>query len=307
MDTIDVTTFDLPARGGGATFVRRWDTGAMRPRAVIVIAHGVSEHGERYDRIARSFAERGFVTYASDHRGHGLTAKGKLGDAGSEGWEGILDDVGRVLERARADHPGLPAFILGHSMGSIVAQRFIALHAKELAGAILSGTPLKLADPQLIAAARAAAENEPEQPATLFVSMFSGFNAPFEAVTGFEWLSRDTDEVRKYVDDPMSGNPLTNATLADFLPGWAQASSAENRALVATSLPILIVSGDRDPAGTNGEAPKELADAYRANGSRDVTLRLYAQARHEVFNETNRDEVTNDLIGWLDAHVLTNA
>ena len=300
---IDGTTFSVPAKGGGSTFVRRWQMEGTAARAVIVIAHGVSEHSARYDRVARVFAADGFATYASDHRGHGNTATGAFGDAGIDGWEGILDDVRVVLERARADHPGVPAFLFGHSMGSMIAQRFIALHAERLAGVILSGTVVKLDDPAVIAQARALAQSEPEQPAMLFVGMFAGFNAPFGGETGFEWLSRDTVEVRSYVDDPMSGNALTNATLADFLPGWASASSDETRARVPVELPILLVSGERDSAGANGAAPRELAEAYRANGSRDVTLRLYPDARHEILNETNRDEVMRELSAWIGARI----
>ncbi|MBD5605950.1 MAG: alpha/beta hydrolase [Candidatus Eremiobacteraeota bacterium] len=304
MPSTDSTTTKLPTSSGSSLFVRTWD--AETPaRAVVVIAHGVSEHGERYDRIARTFSKAGYRTYASDHRGHGKTATGALGDAGANGCSGILDDERALIEHAAAENRGVPLFFLGHSMGSIVAQRIIASHGDKLAGAILSGTVGKIGDPGLVTLANEAAKGEPNAPSALFGGMFASFNAPFEGTTatGFEWLSRDEAEVRKYVDDPMSGNPLTNATLADFLPGWMEASSDETRAAVPKSLPILIVSGDQDPAGGNGAGPEELATAYRALGITDVTLKLYPQARHEVFNETNRDEVEADVTDWIGRHV----
>ncbi len=302
MNAAAVTTLSLPSSDGATVFVRCWDGGAP-PRAVVVIAHGVSEHGERYDRLGRALASYGYRTYAPDHRGHGRSAvAGRVGDAGPGGWAGILDDLYAVLERARSDAPGVPAFLLGHSMGAIVAQHFIALHGDELTGAVLSGTPTAfLGREELIAAAEGAARGAPDASSQLFLMMFAGFNDPFETVTGFEWLSRDAAEVRKYVDDPLSGNALTNATLADFLPGWAVASSEETRARVPRALPILLLSGEEDPVGDRGAAPRKLAESYRGHGVHDVTLELYPQARHEIFNETNRNDVVRDLAAWLDA------
>ena len=304
MNGVSTSSFALPSGDGTAAFVRRWDPAGV-PKAMLMIAHGVSEHAERYDGVARKLAAAAYVVYASDHRGHGRTAaEGKLGDAGASGWNGTLEDLRRVLDRMRADRPNLPVFLLGHSMGSILAQRFIALHGSELAGVVLSGTPLSFAgsDDLIAQAKQAVREAGPNELSQLFVTMFVGFNEPFEPkVTGFEWLSRDAAEVQKYVDDPLSGNPLTNATLADFLPGWAEASSPQTRSRVPRSLPLLLISGALDAAGLNGEAPRELAESYRALGLRDVTLTLYSEARHEIFNETNRDDVVRDMIEWLDA------
>lgn len=304
MIAVEASTFSLPREPGFDTFVYRWD-GPEAPKAVVVIAHGVSEHGARYDRFARALAAADYRVYAPDHRGHGRTAiEGRIGDAGPTGWRRILEDLGAVVERAKAETPGVPAYVLGHSMGAIVVQRFLALDGRSVAGAILSGTPTSfLGHDDLIAAAAAAAQSAPDEPSAMFGAMFAGFNAPFEAVTGFEWLSRDAAEVGAYVADPLSGNPLTNATLADFLPGWALASSEETRASVPRDLPILLISGDRDAAGADGAAPRELAESYRAHGLADVELRLYPEARHEIFNETNRDEVTADVIAWLDTRV----
>ena len=308
MIAVEASTFTLPREPGFETFVYRWQA-VGAPKASIVIAHGVSEHGARYDRLARALAAAGFRVYAPDHRGHGRSAReGRIGDAGAAGWVRIIEDVHAVLECAKAETPDVPAFVLGHSMGAIVVQRFLALHGSDVSGAILSGTPTSfLGHDDLIAAATAAGQSAPQEPSAMFGAMFAGFNAPFEQVTGFEWLSRDAAEVGRYVDDPLSGNPLTNATLADFLPGWALASSEETRARVPRELPILVISGERDAAGSDGAAPRELAAAYRAHGITDVELRLYPGARHEIFNETNRDDVTADLIAWLDARVARGA
>jgi alpha-beta hydrolase superfamily lysophospholipase len=306
MDTLGTDTFTLPAPDGAQTFVRRWlPENGRAVTGTIVLAHGVSEHSGRYDRFGRALAAAGYATYASDHRGHGGTSPHHIGNAGPGGWNNILDDLHRLLEYAKAEHPGGKAFYIGHSMGSMLGQRFIALYGNELAGAVLIGVVVSFAErADLLAAVQAAVTPENrDEPSATFGAMFADFNAPFEpVVTGFEWLSRDAAEVRKYVDDPLSGNPLTNATLAEFFPGWMQAGSAETSALVPTSLPVLIVAGARDSAGGNGAAPKALEETYRSRGIADVSLLLYADARHEVLNETNRADVERDIIAWLDRH-----
>lgn len=298
------SVFTITSPGGPPVTVRRWNPdGAVR--GIVAIAHGAAEHGARYERFARALNARGYAVYASDHRGHGGTAGDRPGSAGSDGWNGTIRDLEAVIERARGEHPGVPAFFFGHSMGSVLAQRFIQLHGTELAGAVLSGALSGLPGLEaIVGIASAAAEGEgADRPSDLFVQMFAGFNAPFEQRTGFEWLSRDAAEVQKYVDDPLCGFPFTNATLADFLRGWGEAWKPENDATVPRDLPVLIFSGALDPVGENTKAVQALADRYRALGLRDVEVAFYPEGRHEMLNELNRDEVERDVVAWFDKHV----
>jgi alpha-beta hydrolase superfamily lysophospholipase len=296
--------FHVTSSGGPAVTVRSWrpDEKAI---GVVVIAHGAAEHGGRYERFAQSLNDRGYAVYASDHRGHGGTAAGRLGVAGADGWNGTIRDVAAVLEHARSENPGLPIFLFGHSMGSVVAQRFIQLHGSELAGVILSGSVFGLpAIDVVIEISKDAARGDgADQPSAIFGEMFAGFNAPFEARTGFEWLSRDQAEVQKYVDDPACGFPFSNGMLADFLSGWEVAWDPKNDKTVPRALPMLIFSGDQDPVGENTVGVKRLAERYRKLGLTDVELVFYPGARHEMLNETNRDEVEADVADWLDKHV----
>jgi len=142
-------------------------------------------------------------------------------------------------------------------------------------------------------------------PSMVFATLFADFNDPFlepappGGVTGFEWLSRDQAEVLKYVNDPWCGLPLSNGLSLDLVDGldatWAPGAEAR----IPKQLPILIMAGDRDPAGRDGEGVRQLTQRYRDEGL-TVTEYLYPEARHEVFNETNRDEVHRDLIAWVE-------
>lgn len=263
---------------GVTIFVNQWIT--LDPKAVIHVVHGLGEHSARYERLAAALNAAGYAVYADDHRGHGRTgvAMGGLGPLGPRGMVGTLDAVHAVSQYAQAQHPGLPFVLLGHSWGSLLAQKFALQWGSELHALVLSGTRLMMPP---------------------FREMTS-FNDDFEpATTPYDWLSRDVAEVAKYVADPWCG----------FSPDFPQEEMAVLAGpptdAVPASLPILVMNGVRDPVGgeSSGHA---LVEAYREVGVGDVTFLCYLDARHEVFNETNRGAVTEDLIEWLDAHVTSD-
>jgi alpha-beta hydrolase superfamily lysophospholipase len=197
-------------------------------------------------------------------------------------------------------------FFFGHSMGSVLAQRYVQLHGGELAGAVFCGTfgsvdgldaVLQMADAMALGDAASA-------PSALQPQMFAGFNAPFEPkTTGFEWLSRDEAEVRAYADDPLCGFPLTNGSLAQMLHGFADAWLPEHEAAVPVELPLLVVAGANDPAGAATGSLAKLVERYRAHGIRDLTVTIYPDDRHEILNELDRDTVEADIVAWLEAHL----
>ncbi len=298
---------NFTARDGKVVALHAW-LPSGEAKGIVVIAHGLAEHALRYDAFARALVRAGYAVYASDHRGHGALARdaAELGDFGEDGWNATLDDLAHVAETARAAHAQRPLFFFGHSMGSIFAQRFIQRHGAELAGAVLCGTfgsidgleaILELAD----AAARGDAASAPS---ALQPQMFAAFNAPFEPkTTGFEWLSRDESEVRKYVADPLCGFPLTNRAMATMLHGFEEAWRVENEAAIPVALPLLIVAGAEDPAGAASGSVAALAARYRAHGVHDLTVVLYPGDRHEILNELDSERVRRDLIAWFDARV----
>ena len=264
---------------------QRWSA-ADPARAAVVLAHGMGEHSLRYDRLGRALAAAGIDLLAVDQRGHGRTAAmagAPLGALGPAGWDGLVADFALVVRSTRKERPDIPIVVLGHSMGSWVVQQYLLTHSAEVAAAVLSGT----AALELVLAGV-----DPSRELDL-----TAFNAPFPDRTGYEWLSRDDAEVDQYVAEPMCGFGLD----PDGVRGMAEAASR----LVDTStlrpgLPLYVLVGGDDPVNGGGAALDPLLDRYRAAGA-DVTLRRYEGGRHEMFNETNRDEVVADLIGWLDA------
>jgi alpha-beta hydrolase superfamily lysophospholipase len=274
------------------------------PRAAVQIVHGLAEHSARYARLAEALNAAGYVVYAHDHRGHGPSAKDLGFFAERDGWRLLLDDIHAVAQRIAADWPGTPRVFLGHSMGSFLGQTYIGEHGEELAAAVLSGTsgppPSILPIGRRLVAFERWRQGARAKSRLVQDLLFGAQNKPFQpARTPFDWLSRDPAEVDKYVADPLCGFELTNQLAADLAEALADVGSPALAARAPKTLPLYIVSGARDPVGAKLPV---LLETYRAAGL-DVTAKIYPDARHEVFNETNRDEVTRDLIAWLDARV----
>ncbi len=306
---MESTTTTVTAADGTDLFTHRWlpDGDA---RAVVVVAHGMAEHSARYGRLAEALTAAGYAVYAPDHRGHGRTASaadhGYFGDA--RGWDTVVADLRSVADHAHGEHPGLPVFLLGHSMGSFLARSFVIEDSGALAGLVLSGTA---GDPGMlgkvgagVAATEARLRGRRHTSTLMDKLTFGQYNAAFKPNrTDFDWLSRDDAEVDAYVADPLCGNTFTSGFFSDLLGGLATINDAKRVAAVRRDLPVLIVAGDQDPVGDGGKGPRAVAQQYRDAGLTDVTSTLYPGARHEVFNETNRDEVVADVLRWLDAHV----
>jgi alpha-beta hydrolase superfamily lysophospholipase len=290
---------------GPTIFVRRWLPDAA-VRATVLIAHGAAEHSGRYERLATMLTTHGFAVLAPDHRGHGQTAGSlaKAGDAGLDGFNGMIRDLRQLADIVREHQPHAGIFLLGHSMGAALAQRFIQLHGGILRGAILSGSPgLRPNLEQAAAGTAKIAASAPEQVSTLFQQAFASYNQGFEPiVTGFEWLTRDAAEVKKYADDPWCGFPFSNRLVAQMSYCAWESARIENVATIPKSLPLLLLSGTHDRVGGNGEFVSQLAGLYRQAGITDVQVILYPEGRHEMLNEVNRDEVQSDLLSWLQQH-----
>lgn len=299
--------FTFADQDGQQIFVYRWSPDEPA-KAVVQIAHGAAEHALRYQPLAAFLNDHGYVVYGNDHRGHGRTAGSMeaAGKAGDDGWNAIVRGFAELTSIIKAEQPGLPVFVLGHSMGSIVAQQYIEQHGTEIAGVVLSGSWGTFGDTTALVAAvdGAIASQGRDAPSMEFLGLFASFNERFEGRTPFDWLSRDTAEVDKYVADPWSGSfAFSNGLAHDFFVGMNEIWKPENEARIPKDLPALIISGDEDPAGGYATGTQALIDRYRALGLRDLTSTFYPGARHEILNETNRGEVQADILGWLDLHV----
>ena len=284
-------TFTFAGRDGTAVTAYRWlpDGPPGAPvRGIVALTHGMGEHALRYVALADTLTARGFAVYAQDHRGHGATAGGPdgYGALGDDGWEQLVEDVGLLSDLARAEHPGAGLVLLGHSMGSFAVQQHLVRDATPPDAVVLSGTAvLDLME----------AGMDLSGPMDL-----SSFNAAFEPRTGFEWLSRDPAQVDAYVADARCGFGLDTPGTQAMFAGARPLASPGTLHRIPGGLPVYVVVGDEDPVNAGLTLVRPLTERYAAAGLTDVTLRVWPGARHEVFNETNRDEIVADLLAWLD-------
>ena len=290
---MEYTTTSFPSSADSlAIATHRWEAGSATPLGVVQIAHGIAEHSKRYDRLAQALSSAGYIVYANDHRGHGDSVGGDvvLGGFGAAGWDALVGDLVDFGTQIHAENPGLPLFLIAHSMGSFAAQQAILTHSELWHGVVLSGsTALNI----LVEALAAAPSDGPVG--------LTAFNQGFENRTGYEWLSRDEAEVDKYVADPLSGFELPDETLPLLFSQAGRLADPAELARIRKDLPILIVSGQDDPVGGGGQLVNALGSRYTEAGVTDVAVQVYPGARHEIFNETNRDEITNYVIDWIRA------
>jgi alpha-beta hydrolase superfamily lysophospholipase len=260
---------------------------ASRARAVVQIAHGMGEHAARYERVAGALVAAGHAVYANHHRGHGpgAAATDRLGDFGPGGFAAVVADMVRVSEHARARHPGVPLLLLGHSMGSFAAQLYVLDHHGLIDGLALSGsaeTGLRFAN---------------RDPNRKLQDMNAGVANPR---TPFDWLSRDAREVDAYIADPLCGFTITPASRQSMFDACDRVSARDAFTALPKDLPIYLVTGDHDPVNNHLAWFDPLVQRLHDAALVDVQTRVYPGARHEVLNETNRDEVTADLVAWVE-------
>ena len=285
--TAKSSTFTSPA--DATTLVTyTWDD-LFVPVGAVQIAHGLAEHSARYERLAAALNAAGYLVHAHDHRGHGESIAGKPGDFGAVGFDGLIADTAAYGATLREERPDLPLFLIAHSMGSFAAQSVLLEHSDQYAGVVLTGST---ALDQL--AARLAESDGPPG--------LEAFNAGFEHRTGYEWLSHDEAEVDAYVADSLCGFDLPDETVPSLFGAAGTLADPKALSAIRSDLPILIASGAADPLAGGGELVQVLGQRYREAGLTDVTVKVYDGARHEIFNETNRDAITADVIGWLAAH-----
>lgn len=281
-----------------------------KPKAVVQIAHGMAEHARRYAPVAQALVAAGYAVFASDHRGHGQTARSadELGFFAPEhGWRHLVDDLYALNRKIAAQHPELPIVLFGHSMGSFLAQDYLFSHGDSIHAAVLSGTnsggaalvPVGLGIAH-VERLRLGAHGRSD---VLQAVSFGDYNKAFRPNrTEFDWLNRDPAGVDAYVADPLCGFALTTQGWIDVMGGLLRINEAKNQARVPKRMPVYLFAGSDDPVGRKGAGVLSLVGTYRRHGLSDVTHKLYPGGRHEMLNEVNREEVVADLLGWLASH-----
>ena len=304
-------TFYFEASDGAQIFCHRWYP-QTTPRAAIHIAHGMGEHSARYARVAAPLVEAGYAVLADDHRGHGQTATAAgpdcLGDFGPGGWDRVVEDARELNNHLAGEFPGVPRVLFGHSMGSMLAQQYLYRYGETLDAAVLSGSPgfgtaFQLFFSHTIARFERWRLGPSGESALMDKLLFGNANEPFDGpeANGFEWLSRDAAEVRAYVDDPFCGFVVRTGGLCTLFGGSRVTRKKASCAKIPVTLPIYLFCGVDDPVHGELKNINRLLKRYREAGISNLQHRFYEGGRHEMLNETNRDEVTSDLLAWLDA------
>jgi alpha-beta hydrolase superfamily lysophospholipase len=312
------STFTFTDQDGINIFVYKWEP-ESEPKAIVQFIHGMAEHAKRYTEVAEALCNAGFICYAHDQRGHGLTAgdlteatlKGNAGVLGKNGWRGVVNDVHELSKIIKKEKPNLPLFLIGHSWGAMVVQDYIQEWGNEIKGCILSGTTGKIKT-LVLKAGKMIVKNEikklgPTAPSEKMHDMnFKSYNHDWQqedGATGFEWLSRDKTEIQKYIDDPWCGF-ITPATFwLESINGSTKVYDEENEQKIPKELPIHFISGALCPVGNKTKGVTAMINRLKKYNIKEVTYKFYPDTRHELFHEINRKEVFQDVINWLNSHL----
>lgn len=289
--------------------------GEGEPRAVLQIAHGICEYVERYDCFARWMAQRGFVVVGNDHLGHGESwqepeRQGLFAEA--QGWDKVVRDMEHLQARMAGEYPGLPYFLLGHSMGSFLARTFLIQYPGRVTGALISGTAQQpdgllkagLALTGLLAKLKGADYRSP------FVKtmLFGPYNKAFKPNrTDCDWISSDPEVVDAYCQDPGCQFLPCVSLYRDMLGGLRFIGDPDNLALMDKSTPVLFFAGALDPVGEAGKGVERAYQGFVSAGCTDVQCRLYPDGRHEVLNESFKEEVFAHLLAWMEEKLSSRA
>jgi alpha-beta hydrolase superfamily lysophospholipase len=303
-----VTTDD-----GTEIFVRAWEP-TQQAQGIVHVVHGMAEHGGRYAAVAQSLAASGYAVVASDLRGHGNTAPtpAMLGSFGSgNGWRRVLADLHTVSTDTQQRFPGAAVCLLGHSMGSFLAQTYALEYPNEIDALVLSGSNagggVLVSLGRLFARVERLRQGPEGRSAILELLSFRSYNRGFQPVrTEADWLSSDEEQVDLYIRDPLCGFRSQNQLWVDLLDALGRLGTAKWNTL-PPSLPVYLFSGEHDPVGLRTTGVTRLAKQMQKAGLRRVTTKFYPNSRHECFNERCREQVIADLLLWLQNNLRPRA
>ena len=277
-------------------------------RGVVQIAHGMIDYVGRYEGLADFLTARGFVVAGNDHLGHGSSVKdpsdfGYFAD--KDGYKLVVDDLYRMNKILGEDYQGKPIFLLGHSMGSFLARLYAVKYPETLEGIIIHGTGGK--NPLLTLGKAVISTLKPffgarHRSKLVTILAFGSYNSKFPKEEGINaWLTRDLSRVNGRTSDERTNYIFTLAGYKDLFSMLGECNSECWYSSYPICLPTLVMSGDADPVGNYGKGAREVYDGLSAAGVMNLGLKLYPDARHELFNEYNRDEVFSDILAWLDS------
>lgn len=299
-------TYDASS-GEGRIFARVYEPSHKQDvRAILQIAHGMAEHSSRYEAFAKYMADFGFAVCINDHAGHGRSVPNGAGYGyfGEGGYQNLVDDMDKLREIVQADYPDTPYFIMGHSMGSFLTREYLTQYGAGVRGVVLAGTsagmgPAVMKSGQLIAE-RLVQKKGPRAYDKKLQEMTTGqYNKPFAPNRQEnEWISRDEKVVDLFNADPLCGFAFTTSGYRELIVLLKRVNSAAWYREFP-KLPVFLIAGDKDPVGNFGKGVSRIAHRLEKNGH-NVTLKLYPEARHELLNELNKEEVYQDIHAFLE-------
>lgn len=278
-------------------------------KAVLQLCHGMVEYVDRYDAFAKFMCEQGYYVVGNDHLGHGKSVQSKSEYGYFEKKYGnacVVGDIHTLRQRTMKKYPDVPYFMLGHSMGSALVRQYIQMYGKGLSGVIIMGTPKEesrftLQFGRALCRVMALVRGWHYKSKLVDYMALGVFNRKFKpAQTRADWVTSDSEMLNKYVNDPLCSFQFTVNAYYHMFGGMLKMRRKENFAMVPRNLPVFFVCGEKDPVGGFGKGVTKLYNKYRKNGMQNVSLKMYPDARHEVLNETNREQVFKDMYGWLE-------
>lgn len=280
---------------------------AGAPLAVLQIAHGMVEYINRYDEFASFLAAKGYVVAGNDHLGHGKSIQDEscLGYfAEKDGNKTVLRDIHQLRILMQKRYPDVPYFIMGHSMGSFLIRQYICLHASGLSGAIIMGTGYQpraaTGFGMMLCRAMAAVKGWKYRSRLVDTMAFGGYNRKFGNLKGRQWLSRNEENVSTYVKDPLCTYRFTLNGYYNMFYSIHMLSEQDILRKMPQELPVFFVAGEEDPVGNSGKGVTKVYEQFLQLGMKHVQMKLYTQDRHEILNETDREDVYRDLYNWME-------
>lgn len=293
------------APDGSTIFYNEFLPEEGKVRFVVQIVHGMAEHSERYADFAGFLVKNGGAVYASDHRGHGrnVYAPEEYGVwPDKKTWCTIVDDLKTLNDISAKNYPGVPVFILGHSMGSFLTRTFLTTYSTDLKAAILTGSGsnpsflLRIAN--WIARFQCFFSGPAKESKLLDKMSFGSFNKGYDKP--FQWLTRDQKIVDEYIADPFCGGIFSCSFYRSFFAGLLSLNKLKLAKKINKELPMFFFSGADDPVGDKGKGVIKAVNFYKSAGIKNVEYKLYPGARHEILNETNKSEVYNDILELIE-------
>ena len=303
--------FYFPSSDGSSRIhAAEWTPESGEIIGVLQIAHGVAEYGMRYAPFAEFMTEHGFAVVANDHLGHGKTAENEQElcfFAEKDGWNDVVSDMDQLHKLTAAKYPGVPYFLFGHSMGSFYARWYAEKWPESITALIISGTAgpsvMNAIGQRLAALIAAVKDNDAVSPLMVNLNFGSYCKRIPDAASPNAWLSRDTQVVRDYDADKLCTFSFTAGTYREMLATLNHVSRKSWAEGIAKDLPILLIAGDADPVGNYGAGVRTVWAMLGDAGVQDLTCQIYEGARHELHNETNRQEVFDYVLTWIECHI----